>query len=110
MKRSSLTVKCILAIFLFGIVVMAIRPHAFPSPIETQAANIREKQIISISVEREDTLWDLAGQYYTEECGSMKEYVAEIKQCNALDNDTIYAGYSLVIPVWLSEEEASLYQ
>lgn len=107
MKKSSFILKSVLGIFLFGILVMAIRPEAIPSPVETQAANIREKHIISVPVEREDTLWDLAKQYYTEECGTMKEYIAEIKQCNALDNDTIYAGYSLVIPVWYSDQEAA---
>lgn len=105
MKRHYLTIKCTAFAFLFGILVMALGSHIF-SASETQAANIRDKRVVSVMVEKDDTIWKIARKYYTEECGSMKEYITEIKKCNSLDTDTIYAGYPLIIPVWVSEEEA----
>ena len=75
------------------------------SPARTQAANIREKRVVSVMVEEDDSIWSIAKQYYTEECGSMKDYIAEIKKCNSISSDTIYAGYPLLVPVWASDAE-----
>lgn len=107
MKQYIFTVNCAILAFVFGILVMAVGGHFFSSSdSQAQAANIRDKRVVSVMVEREDTIWTIASEYYTEECGSMKEYVAEIKKCNSLENDTIYAGYPLIVPVWVSDEEA----
>ena len=35
----------------------------------------------------------------------MKDYIAEIKKCNSISSDTIYAGYPLLVPVWASDAE-----
>ena len=108
MKHRIFTIKCTITAFLLGLFVMAVGGHLFLTPeSQAQAANIRNKRVVSVIVEREDTLWSIASEYYTEECGSMKEYVSEIKKCNSLEGDTIYAGYPLVVPVWVSEEESA---
>ena len=65
----------------------------------------REKRVVSVMVEEDDSIWSIAKQYYTEECGSMKDYIAEIKKCNSISSDTIYAGYPLLVPVWASDAE-----
>lgn len=107
MKQYIFTLKCVIVAFAFGSLVMAAGIYFVShSESQVQAANIRDKRVVSVMVEKEDTIWTIAGRYYTEECGSMKEYVAEIKKCNSLENDTIYAGYPIIIPVWVSDEEA----
>lgn len=107
MKHYFFTLKCVIVAFAFGVFVMAAGMHLSSGPeSQVQAANIRDKRIVSVMVEKKDTIWTIASRYYTEECGSMKEYIAEIKKCNSLENDTIYAGYPLIIPIWVSEEEA----
>lgn len=110
MKRQRITFQCIVVAFVLGILAMGAICHLTVSPAKSQAANIREKRVVSVMVEQDDTIWTIAGRYYTDECGSMKEYVSEIKQCNSLDSDTIYAGYPLVVPVWVSDAEAARLQ
>ena len=111
MKHNSFTLKCTIAAFALGILVMTVGMHLFSdSESQVQAANIRDKRVVSVTVEKDDTIWTIARRYYTEECGSMKDYVAEIKKCNSLNNDTIYAGYPLLIPIWVSEDEAVQFQ
>lgn len=111
MKHTIFTWKCMISAFILGMAIMAAGIHFFSvSQPQVQAANIRDKRVVSVMVEREDTIWTIASKYYTEECGSMKKYITEIKKCNSLENDTIYAGYPLLVPVWVSEEEAARLQ
>ena len=60
----------------------------------------RVKQLTSVCVEEGDCIWTIAKQYYTEECGSMQDYVSEIKKTNNLYGDRILSGYSLLIPYY----------
>ena len=60
-----------------------------------------EKTCISIRIQEGDTLWEIASVYYTPECGSMKEYIKEIKQTNSLKSDSIHAGNYLLIPYYI---------
>ena len=105
MKNHYFTIKCTIIAFILGVCIMGIGGRIFSAP-QTQAANIREKRVLSVMVEENDTIWTIANEFYTEECGSMKDYVSEIKTYNSLDDDIIYAGYPLIIPIWVSEEEA----
>lgn len=54
---------------------------------------------ISVPITANDTLWDIAGRYYSDEFGTIKDYVKEIKRCNSLKSDKIYAGRYIVVPV-----------
>lgn len=108
MRQPAFTLKCMIIAFVCGMLLMAGVGHIVSSGDgqQAQAANIRDKRIVSVLIERDDTIWKIAEKYYTEECGTMREYVAEIIKCNSLENDTIYPGFSLIVPVWVSEEEA----
>lgn len=112
MRQPAFTLKCMIIAFVCGMILMAGAGQffSFGNGQQVQAANIRDKRIVSVPVEKDDTIWDIADKYYTEECGTMREYVAEIIKCNSLENDTIYPGSSLIIPVWVSEEEAAQMQ
>ena len=105
MRNYKFIVPCVIIAFLMGLLVMSGISRITASPARTQAANIREKRVMSVMVEENDSIWSIAECYYTEECGSMKDYIAEIKKCNSIKSDTIYAGYPLIIPVWASEAE-----
>lgn len=61
----------------------------------------REKVIISIKIEEGDSLWSLAKKYKTPECGSIRKYVKEIREANALSSDTIHSGNYLIIPCYV---------
>lgn len=68
-----------------------------------------DKQCKSVCIEEGDTLWSIASTYYVPECGSMKEYISEIKKTNHLTTDTIYAGRYLLIPYYITAGECSTY-
>jgi len=59
-----------------------------------------DKMVTCVTVTSGDTLWGIAEQYYTEECGSVAEYVEEIRECNRLAGDEIRAGECLVVPYY----------
>lgn len=67
----------------------------------SDAASASHKVVSSVYIEPEDTLWSIAQEYYTKECGSMQEYVQEIKDTNGLSGDGIHAGRYLVVPYYI---------
>ncbi len=56
----------------------------------------------SVYINNDDTLWSIADKYYTDEFGSVRDYVNEIKRCNSLSSNTIYAGRYIVVPVYIN--------
>jgi hypothetical protein len=110
MKRRKFLVEFTIIAFVFGALFAGGISRLFSSPVRSHAANLRQKRVVSVMVEPKDTIWKIADEYYTEECGSLKDYINEIKRCNSLDSDTIYAGYTLIVPVWVSDTEASQMQ
>ena len=72
------------------------------------AANDSQLSYRSISVSTEDTLWSLAKENYTQEWGSISDYLEEIMRCNALTSEKITAGSSLIIPVYLPANTAGI--
>lgn len=63
-----------------------------------------DKNCVSIRIEEGDTLWSIAEQFYVPECGSMKEYIKEIKKTNSLHSDLIHSGNYLLIPYYILTE------
>lgn len=59
-----------------------------------------EKIVTSVSIEKGDSLWTIAQSYYSEENGSMKAYIEEIKKCNHLSSNQIKEGHNLIIPYY----------
>lgn len=62
-----------------------------------------DKQCISIEILEGDSLWSIAERFYVPECGTMKEYIKEIKNTNSLHSDLIHAGNYLLIPYYVAE-------
>ncbi|MCD8120240.1 MAG: LysM peptidoglycan-binding domain-containing protein [Lachnospiraceae bacterium] len=66
--------------------------------------DVEYKYYTTITVEKGDTLWDLAIEYYSEKYyDSVSDYVDEVKTINGLKSDTIHEGAKLVI-VYFSQE------
>jgi nucleoid-associated protein YgaU len=59
----------------------------------------------TVTIHANDTLWDIAGQYYSDDdYASIREYMAEICQVNAIsDASELKAGESLIIPYYSTE-------
>lgn len=64
-------------------------------------------QYLSVPIVAEDTLSGIALEYYSDEFGSMDQYIAKIKKYNSLTSDAIYAGNHLIIPIYTASDDAS---
>ena len=51
-------------------------------------------------VEKEDTLWDIANNYMTDEYDSIYEYINEVMESNHLENTNIKYGQMLILPYY----------
>lgn len=58
------------------------------------------KSVIVYHIEAGDTIWSIAEEYYSPECGKLTDYIREIKKCNGLVRDTIYIDNYLIIPYY----------
>lgn len=59
-----------------------------------------EKYVMSIRIEKGDTLWGIAKENITIHYESIDEYIEEIMECNSLTSDTIHEGQFLIIPYY----------
>lgn len=72
------------------------------------AANNSRLSYQSVSVSKGDTLWSVAKDHYTQEWGSLSDYLKEIKRCNALTSEEITAGSSLLVPIYVPLDSISV--
>ncbi|WP_455717954.1 cell division suppressor protein YneA [Anaerosporobacter sp.] len=61
-----------------------------------------EKYVMSIRIEKGDTLWGIAKENITSHYESVNEYIEEIKECNSLVSDVIHEGQYLIVPYYSS--------
>ena len=67
---------------------------------KVSASTSNQKYFVCIDIEEGDTLWSIADTYISEEYSSLDEYVEEIMELNALTDDKIYCGATLVVPYY----------
>lgn len=106
MKKTAFTWKCLLVCSFLIISIFALSQIQTSSSNYSHAAGIRDKRVLSVTIEKNDSIWSIAKQYYTEECGSLENYIDEIKRSNSLGSDTIFAGSKIIVPVWATDAEA----
>lgn len=113
MREYTLSKKYLLIILclLFGIMLFSsIRISTMhPNRISASSVNIqhREKIITRVFVKQDDTLWDYACQYYSEEYRNVEELIFEIRKTNGLSDDLIKEGSYLLIPHYVTTESES---
>lgn len=96
----ALGIISIILVLSFGIYHNNTRPAAM------QSNTTRELSFKSVPVTPKDTLWSIASENYSEEYGSLKDYIQEIKRCNSLKSDNIKAGSSLIVPVYITTDSS----
>ena len=108
LKRPISLPKVILLTFIvLTILFIMNHNHLFQSSHVQAAIDETRIQYLSVPIVAEDTLSDIAFQYYSDEFGSMDEYISRIKQYNSLTSDAIYAGNYLIVPVYAHSEDVS---
>lgn len=90
----------LMALVISLFVILIIFYIIFQSSNKTNAStDTKNISYISVSITANDTLWSIADKYYSDEFGTVKDYVEEIKRCNSLKSDNIYAGRHIIVPV-----------
>ena len=99
-RRTKRRNRRVLTLFTAALLVLVVGIAFFAFFGKADGSSDRVKKLTSVYVEKGDSLWSIAEEYYTPECGSMKEYVREIKNTNSLDSNTIRYGYTLLVPYY----------
>ncbi|WOO37001.1 LysM peptidoglycan-binding domain-containing protein [Anaerocolumna sp. AGMB13020] len=85
-------------------IILVISILLISTNVNAEKLQTSTKHIISIQIEKGDTLWSIASQYITDDYSDMNEYIKEIKKTNGLTTDTIHEGKYLVIPYYAQGE------
>lgn len=93
-RRDKFNIMMIGTILLVTLIVVCSTLLANASEETTEKS---DKCYLSVVIEQDDTLWDIAKRYNTDEEISTKEYVDEIMYVNGLETDTIYAGQYIIV-------------
>lgn len=92
------------ALITFLVVFLLVLSFFFASKVfASENTPQRTKTVASVRIERGDSIWSIASSYYTTECGSMMDYVAEIQKSNRLRDDRIHAGAYIIVPYYTSD-------
>lgn len=59
--------------------------------------NVRDRYYKSITIEKGDTLWNIAEEYITDDYESVEEYISVLKDINNLHGDKILSGDKLIV-------------
>lgn len=108
MRKSLSIPKLAFLAFIIVLIIFAVMQNHFFASSHAQAA-MDESRIcyLSVPIVAEDTLSDIALEYYSDEFGSMDQYISRIKEYNSLTSDAIYAGNHLIIPVYVTSDNIS---
>lgn len=108
-NRSMTHNKSSYTVFITGmtLLVLVVTGAILFGAIRTEAAPSEEtyKYYTSVTIEAGDTIWSIAQEYQTPECGDMTDYVAEICSLNHIKDDQIHTGQYLTIPYYSTEQK-----
>lgn len=63
----------------------------------------RYKYYTSVYVDRDDTLWDIASEYISDEYEDIRAYMDEVKSINHLTGDELQYGTTICVPYYSDE-------
>ncbi len=78
------------------IISVSLSGFSMPHPQVTGA-----KLYTAVTVGRDETLWDIAGSYYSDDFGSIQSMIREVSALNHLDGSRIFYGQTLIIPYYI---------
>ena len=97
MFRAALLAVCLAAILCFSPLTGIF--HYDSEQVEASAP-VEDVSYRLVEISKGDSLWSIAKRYYKPEYVSIPAMVEEIRECNSLEGDCIYAGSYLMIPVY----------
>ncbi len=71
--------------------------------VVAERAVTREKLVTSVKIEKGDSLWSIASQYFTDEYDDINSYIAEIMYSNGLTSDVIHEGSYIIVPYYTAK-------
>ncbi|PKM95970.1 MAG: LysM domain protein [Firmicutes bacterium HGW-Firmicutes-1] len=86
-------------IFFISIILVSILLLNFINNTVIGASNIPTKSYITVTININDTLWDIANQYMNDNYYNLDEYIDEVIMINSIQETTIYAGEKLTLPI-----------
>lgn len=108
MRKSLSIPKLVFFAIIILMILLAVVQSRFFSTSHAQAAMDESRiRYLSVPIVAKDTLSDIALEYYSDEFGSMDQYISRIKEYNSLTSDAIYAGNYLIIPVYAHSDDVS---
>lgn len=84
-------------------ILFILRGMTTDAPV-TEASTMNEKYYQCITIQEDETLWDIASTYCSEEYDTYDDYITEVKHINNLHSDKIYSGACLVIPYYAAPQ------
>lgn len=92
-------VASIISVIILCIVIVGLITD---KTIASASATKDDKHVMSIQIEKGDTLWGIAKENITSHYESVDEYIEEIMECNSLTSDVIHEGQFLIVPYYSS--------
>lgn len=94
----------IVAIGILAICVTLISVVMISAHVSAKKLIERDKTVVSVKIEKGDTLWGIASDYITDEYTDIHSYIREIMKSNGLTSDTIHEGRYIIVPYYLASE------
>ncbi|PKM49731.1 MAG: hypothetical protein CVV02_14770 [Firmicutes bacterium HGW-Firmicutes-7] len=86
-------------IFFISIILISIFILNFLNNTVIGASSVPTKTYIVITIQTNDTLWDIAHEYMNDNYYDLDKYISEVKIMNSIKDTTIYAGERLTLPI-----------
>lgn len=104
-RREAVRNQRIILMSIVVVVCFVIIGSVLFGTIKAQAASAEPsyKYYTSIQVEKGDTLWNIAGNYITDDYADIDTYIEEICSINHIADSNIHAGQYLTIPYYSSD-------
>lgn len=98
MKKSKVFGLTLFITSLIIILTIMIGPF-FRANIVRGAEQTSNKSYLSLAVDSNDTLWDIANEHMNRDYYDHELFIREVVQINNIQNSKIYAGQSIIIPI-----------
>lgn len=89
-------------IWIFGIAVLLLLTifsvGFITKTVTAERTGERVKLVASVEIQKGDTLWSIASEFYSDEYDDMNDYIKEIMDSNGMASDQIHTGNYIIVP------------